>query len=33
MSRPFFTVAIPTTNRVDRLCDAVRSVLEQIEFQ
>jgi glycosyltransferase involved in cell wall biosynthesis len=29
MSRPFFTVAIPTKNRVDRLRNAVRSVLEQ----
>ena len=29
MSRPFFSIAIPTKNRVDRLRDAVRSVLEQ----
>lgn len=29
MSRPFFTVAIPTKNRVDRLRNAIRSVREQ----
>ncbi|HLG55061.1 MAG TPA: glycosyltransferase family 2 protein [Vicinamibacterales bacterium] len=29
MSRPFFTIAIPTKNRVDRLRNAVRGVLEQ----
>jgi glycosyltransferase involved in cell wall biosynthesis len=29
MSRPFFTICIPTKNRVDRLRNAVRSVLEQ----
>ena len=26
---PFFTIAIPTKNRTDRLCNAVRSVREQ----
>ena len=29
MSRPFFTVSIPTKNRVDHLRDAVRSMIEQ----
>ncbi len=29
MSRPFFTVAIPTKNRPDRVENAIRSVLEQ----
>jgi len=29
MPSPFFTIAIPTKNRTDRLCNAVRSVREQ----
>lgn len=29
MSRPFFSIAIPTKNRPDRLADAVKSVLNQ----
>jgi glycosyltransferase involved in cell wall biosynthesis len=35
MSRPFFTVAIPTKNRVDRLRNAIRSVREQtfVDFE